>query len=70
MLDPFQVYIKEYDEDEDDSDGGDEMVHVGEGFYLFKELYSNLYAHQRDGVVWMWKVFKQRKGGILGDDMG
>ena len=67
----LQAYLKKYeDEDDDDEDAGDEMVHVGDSFYLWKEMYANLYAHQREGVLWMWRMFLQRKGGILGDDMG
>ena len=46
------------------------MVHLGEGFYLYKDLYSHLYEHQREGVQWMFKLFQKKKGGILGDDMG
>ena len=46
------------------------MAHVGDGFYLFHELYDKLYKHQREGVLWLWKIHKAKKGGILGDDMG
>lgn len=46
------------------------MVDMGNGFRLFRDLHQQLYAHQREGVLWMWGLYKQRKGGILGDDMG
>ena len=49
---------------------GDDMVNVGDGFHLYRELYEKLYQHQREGVLWMWKMYKKGKGGILGDDMG
>ena len=49
---------------------GDDMVHMGNGFYLFKDMFNSLYAHQRQGILWMWGLYKQGKGGILGDDMG
>ena len=66
----FQAYLKQYGDEEESDEEGDEMVHVGSGFYLYKELYAKLYAHQQEGVLWMWQLYKQRKGGILGDDMG
>lgn len=65
----LQTYLAEYGDDSDEADG-DSMVHMGNGFYLFQELYKQLYAHQREGVTWMWWLFQKRKGGILGDDMG
>ena len=46
------------------------MVQVGSGFYMYKDLYSKLYNHQKQGVLWMWGLHKKNKGGILGDDMG
>ncbi|ELU16421.1 hypothetical protein CAPTEDRAFT_138667 [Capitella teleta] len=65
----MKTYLAEYGDDSDEADG-DSMVHMGNGFYLFQELYKQLYAHQREGVTWMWWLFQKRKGGILGDDMG
>ena len=56
--------------DDDADEASDDMMHVGDGFYLYKDLYNNIYAHQREGVLWMWSLFQKRKGGILGDDMG
>lgn len=46
------------------------MAHVGEGFYVYKELYDKLYAYQREGILFFWKLWRTKKGGILGDDMG
>ena len=60
----------ESDDDGDADEASDDMMHVGDGFYLYKDLYNNIYAHQREGVLWMWTLFQKRKGGILGDDMG
>jgi len=31
---------------------------------------SKLYPHQREGIAWMLDLFDQKRGGILGDDMG
>jgi len=58
------------DDDGSEQEDGDEMAHVGEGFYVYKELYDKLYAHQREGILFFWKLWRMRKGGILGDDMG
>ena len=46
------------------------MVHVGDKFYLFKEMFEKLYVHQTEGILWMWNLYLRKKGGILGDDMG
>ena len=32
--------------------------------------FSKLYAHQKEGVAWMWRLHQSGMGGILGDDMG
>lgn len=66
----LQAHIEQLNKDEDSGDEGEEMVHVGEGFYLFRGLYEKLYDHQRKGVLFFWKLFRMKKGGILGDDMG
>jgi len=62
------------EKDDDESDGGEEggdiLAHVGDKFYLYKPLYDKLYAHQRDGILFLWRLYRTRKGGILGDDMG
>ena len=65
----FQDYLAANADDssEDDNNG---MVEVGNGFYLYKDLYNKLYAHQKEGVLWLWSLYKKKKGGILGDDMG
>ncbi|KFM70592.1 DNA excision repair protein ERCC-6-like protein, partial [Stegodyphus mimosarum] len=46
------------------------MVLVADEFHIFHEIYEKLYPYQREGVAWMWSLFKKRKGGVLGDDMG
>ena len=46
------------------------MREVGDGFYLSAEIYCKLYPYQLEGIRWFWKLHKQGKGGILGDDMG
>ena len=46
------------------------MINLGNGFMIFKELAEKIYAHQKEGVLWMWGLHKKNKGGILADDMG
>ncbi|XP_032372459.1 DNA excision repair protein ERCC-6-like [Etheostoma spectabile] len=54
-------------EDEDE-----EFVNVNNsGLMLFKELYDKLYDYQRNGVAFLYSLYRDgRKGGILADDMG
>eukprot|EP01084_Bolivina_argentea_P180507 311865_1 len=33
-------------------------------------IYNHLYKFQRDGLKWLYKLFNEGVGGILGDDMG
>uniref|UniRef100_T1E1A5 DNA repair and recombination protein RAD54-like n=1 Tax=Cupiennius salei TaxID=6928 RepID=T1E1A5_CUPSA len=55
--------------DLNDSDN-EQMVKVAEDFSIFHDIYNKLYPYQREGVAWMWKLYKMGKGGVLGDDMG
>lgn len=32
--------------------------------------WQSLYAHQQEGLRWLWKIQLEGKGGILADDMG
>ena len=64
----IQDYLETNDEESSEDNNG--MTHVGNGFYMYHELYSKLYNHQKEGVLWLWSLFKKKKGGILGDDMG
>lgn len=72
----LKAYLKEYGEEDgsdnegDDGEDADGMKHVGDGFYLYKDLYEKLYTHQKAGVLWLWSLYQKGKGGILGDDMG
>ncbi|VDM32496.1 unnamed protein product [Hydatigera taeniaeformis] len=34
------------------------------------EIWSRLYAYQREGVSWLWGLHQHGVGGILGDEMG
>ena len=72
----LEVFLRDYDEvsdgisEEEEDVTNQSMVHMGNGFYLYKDLHQKLYDYQREGVCWMYTLYKKRKGGILGDDMG
>lgn len=50
----------------------DEFVNVlSSGLMLFRDLYEKLYLHQKEGVAFLYSLYRdERKGGILADDMG
>ncbi|XP_041855419.1 DNA excision repair protein ERCC-6-like isoform X2 [Melanotaenia boesemani] len=56
----------------DEEDEDDEFVNVNNsGLMLFRELHDKLYDYQRDGVSFLYGLYRDgRKGGILADDMG
>lgn len=64
--------IEELISQADSEDDEDEFVNVnGSGLMLFKDLYDKLYDYQRNGVAFMYSLYRDRlKGGILADDMG
>ncbi|XP_064468001.1 DNA excision repair protein ERCC-6-like [Ornithodoros turicata] len=54
----------------DDEEEAGDMVEVGNGFYLYVGIEKRLYAYQKESLLWMWKLFLRKRGGVLGDDMG
>uniref|UniRef100_A0A3Q3XFC0 DNA excision repair protein ERCC-6-like n=1 Tax=Mola mola TaxID=94237 RepID=A0A3Q3XFC0_MOLML len=56
----------------EDDDNDDKFVNVnGGGLMLFKDLHDKLYDYQRDGVAFLYNLYRDgQKGGILADDMG
>lgn len=48
----------------------DEMVTIDGSLKIPKEMWNNLYEHQRTGVRWLWELHQLGTGGILGDEMG
>uniref|UniRef100_A0A8C2IB17 DNA excision repair protein ERCC-6-like n=1 Tax=Cyprinus carpio TaxID=7962 RepID=A0A8C2IB17_CYPCA len=58
------------DDEEDEEE--EEFVDVNNcGLKLYKGLYNKLYDHQKDGVAFLYSLYRDgRKGGILADDMG
>uniref|UniRef100_A0A3P9MC35 DNA excision repair protein ERCC-6-like n=1 Tax=Oryzias latipes TaxID=8090 RepID=A0A3P9MC35_ORYLA len=64
--------IQELLSQNDSEDEDDEFVNVNNsGFMLYKELHDKLYGYQREGVSFLYGLYRDgRKGGILADDMG
>uniref|UniRef100_A0A3Q2XK12 DNA excision repair protein ERCC-6-like n=2 Tax=Hippocampus comes TaxID=109280 RepID=A0A3Q2XK12_HIPCM len=64
----IEEFLAQNLEDEND----DEYVDVNKsGLKLYKELYDKLYDYQRNGVAFLYSLYRDgRKGGILADDMG
>lgn len=63
--------IQTYNEEEEENNNDENQTQeVGNGFFLAAEVYKSLYPYQLEGVLWFWQLYKQKQGGILGDDMG
>uniref|UniRef100_A0A8C5QQX0 DNA excision repair protein ERCC-6-like n=1 Tax=Leptobrachium leishanense TaxID=445787 RepID=A0A8C5QQX0_9ANUR len=50
----------------------DQFVDVlNSGFLVYKDLYNKLFEHQKEGIAFLYSLYRDgRKGGILADDMG
>ncbi|XP_040855736.1 DNA excision repair protein ERCC-6-like [Ochotona curzoniae] len=50
----------------------DEFTDVcNSGLLLYRELHNQLFEHQKEGIAFLYSLYKEgRKGGILADDMG
>ena len=46
----------------------DHALSLPGGFAL--SLSFPLFPHQREGIEWLWKLHRAKKGGVLADDMG
>ncbi|KAK4570132.1 DNA repair protein rhp26 [Recurvomyces mirabilis] len=40
------------------------------GFRIPGDIYPSLFDYQKTGVQWLWELFAQQVGGIIGDEMG
>ncbi|KAH6616742.1 DNA repair protein-like protein Rhp26/Rad26 [Boeremia exigua] len=40
------------------------------GFSIPGDIYPALFPYQKTGVQWLWELFQQNVGGIIGDEMG
>jgi len=51
------------------------MVDIGDGFYIAKQLRDKLFNYPKDGILFLWRLFsekkqKQKKGCVLRDETG
>ncbi|XP_077571849.1 DNA excision repair protein ERCC-6-like [Stigmatopora nigra] len=67
-IEKIEEFLTQNLEDGDD----DEFVEVNNsGLKLYKDLYDKLYDYQKNGVAFLYGLYRdERKGGILADDMG
>ncbi len=40
------------------------------GYRIPGDIYTSLFDYQRTGVQWLWELYSQQVGGIIGDEMG
>ena len=40
------------------------------GFRIPGDIYPSLFNYQKTGVQWLWELYSQQVGGIVGDEMG
>lgn len=54
------------------AEGDDEFTDVcNSGLLLYRELHNQLFEHQKEGVAFLYSLYRDgKKGGILADDMG
>lgn len=48
----------------------DELIKIEGDLDVPKEIWDNLFDHQKIGVKWLWELHQLGSGGILGDEMG
>lgn len=48
----------------------DEMFEIEGNLRMPKDIWDNLFEHQKTGVRWLWELHQLGTGGILGDEMG
>ncbi|XP_053328889.1 DNA excision repair protein ERCC-6-like [Spea bombifrons] len=68
-IEKLEEALKQLDLQEEQDD---EFVDVlNSGLMVYKELYAKLFEHQKEGVAFLYSLYRDgRKGGILADDMG
>ena len=40
------------------------------GYRIPGDIYPSLFDYQKTGVQWLWEIYSQQVGGIIGDEMG
>ena len=68
------------DDKETEQDGSGEEWHkphpsrtdavFEDGFKIPGDIYPSLFGYQKTGVQWLWELYTQQVGGIIGDEMG
>lgn len=48
----------------------DKVLDANAGFRIPGDIWTSLFAYQKTGVRWLWELYNQRTGGIIGDEMG
>ncbi|KAL9598334.1 MAG: hypothetical protein Q9219_004562 [cf. Caloplaca sp. 3 TL-2023] len=43
---------------------------LAEGYRIPGDIYPSLFNYQKTGVQWLWELYAQQVGGIVGDEMG
>ncbi|QPG76519.1 hypothetical protein FOA43_003908 [Brettanomyces nanus] len=43
---------------------------LNDEFHVPGDIYPALFDYQKTGVQWLWELYSQRTGGIVGDEMG
>ncbi|KAI9683093.1 MAG: hypothetical protein M1829_005884 [Trizodia sp. TS-e1964] len=43
---------------------------LSEGFKIPGDIFPSLFDYQKTGVRWLWELYSQQVGGIVGDEMG
>jgi DNA excision repair protein ERCC-6 len=45
-------------------------MHFDGGYKIPGDIYPSLFDYQKTGVHWLWELYSQQVGGIIGDEMG
>ena len=43
---------------------------LGDGLRVPGDIFPSLFSYQKTGVRWLWELYTQQVGGIIGDEMG
>ncbi|KAM6300262.1 LOW QUALITY PROTEIN: DNA excision repair protein ERCC-6-like [Aegotheles albertisi] len=61
--------LEQQQEEEQEDEGFVDVC--GSGLLIYKEMHEKLFQHQREGVAFLYRLYREgRPGGILADDMG
>ncbi|KAL6081817.1 hypothetical protein STEG23_032645, partial [Scotinomys teguina] len=67
----LQEALEQLAEEEEEEEEEEFTDVCNSGLLLYRELYEKLFKHQKEGIAFLYSLYKDgRKGGILADDMG